>query len=349
MAAAIGKEGQLWADSWREKTAHLGPPKTLYLGGGTPSLLPLEVLAELLDTLRATYDLSQLTELTLEANPDDVNPANAQAWRTMGINRVSLGVQSLDEGVLAGLNRSHTAGQVVPAIRALQGAGIHEISADLIFGLPGQTLAGLQADVGQMLALGVPHLSLYGLTIEERTVFGRRVAKNQMAAPDEDLLADMMAWLQERLAQAGYVGYEISNYALPGHEARHNAAYWAGVPYLGLGPSAHSYDGRRRWHNPANNALYLKEVEAGRLPASPPEELSVQDRFNEGLLTGLRLIHGIDLQSLAEQTSQPIPTSLWQEAEAWEAKGYLTRQGNRLALTPSGRLLADHITSRLMA
>jgi len=343
MADAIVEEGRLWAESW----AAQGPPKTLYLGGGTPSILPIETLSRLLEGLRSGYDLSGITELTLEANPDDVTPEMAQAWQTLGITRVSLGVQSLNEEVLAGLNRSHTAGQALQAVAWLKEAGLPEISVDLIFGLPGQTMAGLQEDVERMLALGVPHISLYGLTIEERTVFGRRTAKGEMQEPDEGLLAEMMAWLQERLRQAGYLGYEISNYALPGHEARHNSAYWDGVPYLGLGPAAHSFDGSQRWQNPASNASYLKGIEAGILPHSEPEILSPEDGFNEGLLTGLRLAKGVDVKRLAERSGVEIPAGFWVEALAWQARGSLMVEGTGLRLTQAGRLLADHITAKL--
>lgn len=343
MADAIVQEGRLWAESWAEQ----GAPKTLYLGGGTPSLLPTDTLHRLLDGLRATYDLSAITELTLEANPDDVTLDVARRWKAMGVTRVSLGVQSLNEEVLAGLNRSHTANQALQAVAWLKEAGLPEISVDLIFGLPGQSFAGLQQDVEQMLALEVPHISLYGLTIEERTVFGKRTARGEMTEPDENLLAEMMAWLQDRLAQAGYQGYEISNYALPGHEARHNAAYWDGVPYLGLGPAAHSFDGNQRWQNPANNALYLKGIEAGVLPHSEPEILSPEDSFNEGLLTGLRLAKGVDVALLAQRTGLEVPPSLWVEALRWQARGSLLIDKTRLAFTPAGRLLADHITSKL--
>lgn len=343
MADAIAEEGRLWADAWKAQ----GPPKTLYLGGGTPSILPAETLARMLEGLRTSYDLSGITELTLEANPDDVTPEMAQTWQVLGITRVSLGVQSLNEEVLAGLNRSHTAAQALQAVAWLKEAGLPEISVDLIFGLPGQTMAGLQEDVERMLALEVPHISLYGLTIEERTVFGRRTAKGEMREPDEGLLAEMMAWLQDRLAQAGYLGYEISNYALPGHEARHNSAYWDGVPYLGLGPAAHSFDGHQRWQNPANNALYLKGIEAGVLPHSEPEILSPEDSFNEGLLTGLRLAKGVDIKQLAERAGVEVPASFWVEALNGQARGSLILKGSRLFLTPAGRLLADHITAKL--
>ncbi|MEJ1928908.1 radical SAM family heme chaperone HemW [Nostoc sp. NIES-2111] len=343
MADALAEEGRLWADAW----AAQGPLKTLYLGGGTPSILPAETLGRMLEGLRSSYDLSAITELTLEANPDDVTPEMAQAWRALGITRVSLGVQSLNEEVLAGLNRSHTAAQALQAVAWLKEAGLPEISVDLIFGLPGQTMAGLQEDVEQMLALEVPHISLYGLTIEERTVFGRRTAKGEMREPDEGLLAEMMAWLQERLAQAGYLGYEISNYALPGHEAKHNSAYWDGVPYLGLGPAAHSFDGHQRWQNPANNTLYLKGIEAGVLPHSEPEILSPEDSFNEGLLTGLRLAKGVDVKQLAERAGVEVPASFWVEALKWQTRGSLILKGTRLFLAPAGRLLADHITAKL--
>lgn len=342
MVKGIAQEARLHAITWPHAQMD-----TLYLGGGTPSLVPIPFLEAMLTELRDCLDLSQLQEFTLEANPDDVTPEMAQAWLRLGVTRVSLGVQSLDDAVLAGLNRNHSAAQALEAVSALRKAGLEELSVDLIFGLPGQTLAMLQADVRRMLALGVPHISLYGLTIEERTVFGRRTARGTMPPPDDDLLADMMAWLQEALADAGYRGYEISNYALPGHEAKHNSAYWVGKPYLGLGPSAHSFDGSRRWHNVANNALYLRHLAAGQMPATEAEALAPAEAFNEQLLTGLRLIDGIDAEALAKGLGLTLPSTFWAEAARWQQQGLLQAKGGRLALTPGGRLLADHITSRL--
>lgn len=320
---------------------------TLYLGGGTPSLVPIPLLEQLLADLGSCYDLSQLTELTLEANPDDVTLEGAQAWKRLGISRVSLGVQSLDDAVLARLNRNHSSAQALEAVAFLRQAGLEELSVDLIFGLPGQTLAMLQADVGQILGLGVPHISLYGLTIEERTVFGRRTAQGTMLPPDEDLLADMMGWLQSALEDAGYRGYEISNYALPGHEAKHNSAYWANKPYLGLGPSAHSFDGAMRWHNVANNAIYLRQLAAGQLPASQAETLAPPEAFNEQLLTGLRLIDGIDPGAVANRLGLELPAAFWAEVSRWQQQGALQTKDGRLVLTPNGRLLADFITAKL--
>ncbi len=320
---------------------------TLYLGGGTPSLVPIPLLERLLADLGACFDLSQLQELTLEANPDDVTLDNALAWKRLGVSRVSLGVQSLDDAVLARLNRHHSASQALEAVASLRHAGLDELSVDLIFGLPGQTLGMLQADVGKILALGVPHISLYGLTIEERTVFGRRTAQGTMPPPDDDLLADMMGWLQGKLADAGYRGYEISNYALPGHEAKHNSAYWANKPYLGLGPSAHSFDGAMRWHNVANNAIYLRHLSAGQLPASSAEALAPAEAFNEQLLTGLRLIDGVDPSAIADGLGLELPAAFWAEVARWQQQGVLQTKGGHLVLTPSGRLLADYITAKL--
>jgi oxygen-independent coproporphyrinogen-3 oxidase len=169
-----------------------------------------------------------------------------------------------------------------------------------------------------------------------------------MTMPEEGLLADMMAWLQERLNQAGFIGYEISNYAKPGHEAKHNAAYWDGKPYLGLGPSAHSFDGKQRWYNLANNALYQKELENGRLPITNLEQLAGTDLFNERLLTGLRLAKGFDYRAAASETGVPWPESNNAQVSRFVAEGYMLLMGNNLMLTKKGRLLADFITQKLM-
>jgi len=348
MLAAIGTEAELWAEPWAKSVSGGSPLQSLYLGGGTPSLVPVDLLKQLFTTIDINFNLADAQEITLEANPEDVTPERARAWLHMGITRISLGVQTLDDALLPTLNRAHTAKMAVDAVHYLQKAGLMNITIDLMFGLPGQTMAGFKADVQAMLQLNVPHVSVYGFTLEERTVFGRRLAKGAMLAPDESLQADMMAWLHECLEAQGYDGYEISSYAHTGYEAIHNASYWAGRPYLGLGPGAHSFDGLHRWQNPPNNALYMKKLEGGVLPHLALERLSPAETFNERLLTGLRLKKGIDIAQSAKAAGVPLPAALLLSAANLQQQGLLQIENTTLGLTPAGRLLADFVTQKLM-
>ena len=338
--AAMAEEARLVADYLSQ------PIGTLYLGGGTPSVLMPGQLTGLLGGIGTHLDLTQVEEFTLEANPEHVTAGNAMAWRAAGINRISLGVQTFDDAALRGLNRGHTGLQAEAAVKVLQRAGFENLSVDLIFALPGQTMADLEHDLDRMLGLGIQHVSLYCLTLEGPTVFGRRLARGQMQAVAEDLSADMMARVWQRLEAAGFEGYEISNYALPGRASQHNSNYWHGVPYLGLGPSAHSYDGRVRSWNVRSNGGYVQAITAGRLPREH-ETLTPANRHNERLMTGLRLSEGIALSELEVLLEEP-QGAAWSNTLARHiAGGSLAITNGRLCVTPGGRLLADYLAGEL--
>ena len=239
--------------------------KTLYMGGGTPSQLPLALLERFVGGLRGIVDLSALEEFTIEANPDDVTPAWCAALPPLGVNRVSMGVQSFEDAILRSIGRRHTAAQAVGAVANLRGAGIDNISIDLIYGLPGQTVASWTDSVRQALDLHPQHISAYGLTYEQGTRLWHQRERGEVVEVPEEQCLEMCRILVNMLQAAGYEHYEISNFALPDYHSRHNSSYWNDTPYLGLGAAAHSYDGNVRRSNPCDLQLYIDKVMAGTL------------------------------------------------------------------------------------
>src|SRR5256712_3929160 len=273
---------------------------TLYLGGGTPSLLPPDaisaLLTSLLDAFRATPS-RDVVEVTLEANPQDVTLDHANAWRRAGINRVSLGAQSFDNRVLQWMHRSHDATRIGDAVRTLRAAGIANISLDLIFALPAELERDWARDLDLACSLLPAHLSLYGLTVEERTPLARWVSRGATAVPNDDRYAEEYLLAHRRLAACGYAFYEVSNAARDGHRSRHNSAYWSGRAYVGLGPAAHSFDGRaRRWNTAAWEA-YRRALAAGRSPVGSEEVLTDEQRELERLYLALRTDAGVSLSA----------------------------------------------------
>ena len=310
--------------------------ETLYLGGGTPSLLPPEaisvLLTSLLDVFRATSS-RDVFEVTLEANPEDVTPDSARAWRHAGINRVSLGAQSFDDRVLQWMHRSHDASRIGDAVRTLRAAGFDNISLDLIFALPAELERDWARDLDLACALSPAHMSLYGLTVEERTPLARWISHGAVQPSEDERYADEYLLAHMRLAACGYQFYEVSNAARDGRRSRHNSAYWSGLAYLGLGPAAHSFDGRmRRWNRSAWES-YRRAVSAG-LPAVEAEEvLTEEQRELERLYLALRTATGVPLAALC----RPLPPS----AAQWVEQGWAEIRDQRLACTPEGWLRLD--------
>lgn len=323
-----------------------GAVSTLYLGGGTPSLLPDDALSFLMQAVRERYTLAPDAEVTLEANPDDIRKDRLEAWSGVGINRLSIGVQSFRDADLRWMNRAHNAVQAREAIRAARDAGFGHDSIDLIYGTPGLSDADLLENLSEAITLGCPHLSCYALTVEPRTALAGDIRKGRMPPVDPEAQARQFLLLVETLTGAGYEHYEISNFALPGHRSRHNSSYWQGIPYLGLGPSAHSFDGRiRRW-NVANNALYLAAISRGELPFEA-ETLTPVQQLNEYTMTALRTQEGLDLDRIGRNWGLPARARLEREAGELSAKGWMVREGQRLTLTVQGKLFADGIASDL--
>jgi oxygen-independent coproporphyrinogen-3 oxidase len=309
---------------------------TVYFGGGTPSLLPPEAIATILvDVSRSTPSLDAV-EVTLEANPDDVTPERAAAWRNAGVNRISLGAQSFSDKVLQWMHRTHDAARIAVAVDSLRRAGIANISLDLIFALPAELERDWPRDVDRAIALAPAHLSLYGLTVEERTPLARWISRGATSAPDDDRYADEYLLAHERLAAAGYHFYEVSNAARDGQRSQHNSAYWSGRPYSGLGPAAHSFDGRtRRWNLPAWEA-YRRAVTAGRSPVA-----------SEELLTSAQ--HRIEDVYLALRTDAGLPRTDCPSAHlpAWLSAGWVTERDGRIVCTPEGWLRLDALVRDL--
>jgi oxygen-independent coproporphyrinogen-3 oxidase len=307
--------------------------ETIYLGGGTPSLLPPETIHALLFRVpRSTFPV----EVSLEANPEDVTPTNARAWASAGVNRVSLGAQSFDDRVLQWMHRSHTAARIGEAVGMLRAAGIDNISLDLIFGLPEELPRDWGRDLDQLCSLLPAHCSLYGLTVEPRTPLDRWISRGAVQAPEEGRYVDEYLEAHERLAGAGYQFYEVSNAALPGRQSRHNSAYWSGRPYVGLGPAAHSFDGRTRRWNLAAWEAYRRAVAEGRSPLEAEETLTDEQRDLESLYLGLRTSAGIPLGRL--------PPSF---GDRWVRAGWVTVHESRLTCTPHGWLRLDSLVQEL--
>jgi oxygen-independent coproporphyrinogen III oxidase len=307
---------------------------TIYFGGGTPSRLPPDAIACLVDRLGAEHPFARHAEITLEANPEDVVPAAARAWRAAGVNRLSLGVQSLDDRVLAWMHRTHDAGAVPDAVSAARAAGFEDLSLDLIFGLPDQLERNWQADLERALALEPDHVSLYGLTTEPHTPLARWTARGAVRPADEIRYAAEYLAAHAALTAAGFEHYEVSNAARPGRRARHNSAYWGRAPYLGLGPSAHSAATGERWWNIRDWTAYERAISQGREWVAGRETLDPASCRLETLYLGLRTVDGIPASLVAAPT-----------AAAWAECGWAELVGDRLRLTIEGWLRLDALVA----
>lgn len=321
--------------------------RTVYFGGGSPGLLDPSEIFMLLTALRERMPLDQNAEVTLELNPEDLKEQSPEDWLRAGINRFSLGIQTFDEHCLDYLSRNHTAGDAQNALQKLMKSGANSVSADLILGIPGQTDASLTDDLRTLAVLGVHHISVYALTVEEQTALNARIRKGLMASPDEAQTASQFLITMDLLEELGYEHYEISNYALPEHRSKHNSAYWNGTNYWGFGPSAHSYDGHSRWWNPANLDTYIRMAAAATLPLDR-EVLSPLQKLNEYILTRIRTREGIDLKEAARTFNEKVVQGMEERMVGPFEKGWLAREGNRIYLSRSGKLMADHVTALLM-
>ena len=324
--------------------------ETIYLGGGTPSLLTELELSQIFDTIHTHFIVShdsngEPAEITLEANPDDLTPEKLTMLRRY-VNRLSIGIQTFDEATLRWMNRAHTATEAEKSVRLAREAGFDNLSVDLIYGIPNRPESLWTADLQKVLALNVPHLSAYALTIEPDTAFGRWEKTGKLPPADEELAAEQFEELTKALTGVNYEHYEISNFAQSGRYARHNTAYWQRRPYLGIGPSAHSYTGDNRQYNIANNARYIAEIERGVLPATV-EQLTTADQVNEYLLTGLRTQWGCSIGELDTLFGADFTQVQSHDLTTLYASGWLVRDNDRLRLTESGKLFADRVAATL--
>lgn len=319
--------------------------QSVYFGGGTPSLLSAEELNRIWEEIAAHYTLETDLEITLEANPDDLTAEYLQTLRQTPVNRLSIGIQSFFEEDLQWMNRAHDQEQARRCIPLAQDFGFSQLSVDLIYGGPSLSMAHWAENLARVFGHEVPHFSAYALTVEPRTALAHAVEKGKMPAPSDQHTAEQFEYLLSVLPQAGYEQYEISNFCRPPHYARHNSSYWLGAHYLGLGPSAHSFNGVSRSWNVANNAQYIRALQAGELPLET-ELLSPVDQFNEYLMTALRTRWGLSLQRL--QGLCPGSFALWEQRLKQQVeRGLVQVLGDQVLLTEAGKLLADHILVEL--
>lgn len=310
--------------------------ETLYLGGGTPSLLGGEGVRRLIGMVRERVELVRGAEVTVEANPDDVSAAAVEAWREAGVNRLSIGAQSFDPRVLAWMHRTHPAEQIAAAVRAAREGGIDNISIDLIFALPESLERNWRADIERALELAPSHVSLYGLTVEPATPLGRWRDRGEVTEAPEERYEEEFLLAHDLLGAAGFDHYEVSNYALPGKRSRHNSSYWRRVPYAGLGPAAHSFDGTRRRWNLAAYAAWESALHEGRDPLGGEEVLRNEEEDAERVYLGLRTSEGLSIHP-----------ELARRVHEWVGAGWALFEGSRVRLTPAGWLRLDALAANL--
>lgn len=358
---ALTQEIRLRASYLKRSDVSIAPIGTVYFGGGTPSLLSIDALSEIFGALYNTYAVSSQSEITLEANPDDLTPAYIARLRHVPINRLSIGIQTLNDDLLHFLHRRHTASQAVEAVRICQKEGLNNLSVDLIFGIPGQTLQSFKRDLETIIGLQVPHISAYSLTFEKGTPLWQMRERKRVGETDEELSLSMYNLLIDTLTAHGYEHYEISNFALPGFRAQHNSNYWRGVPYLGCGPGAHSYDGHSRQWNKGDLLTYINMVQKCNKTEDfdscdwiEKETLTMTDKYNERIITSLRTCEGIDIGNLKKDFGNELADYCLRTAVPYLQKRLLTWNCNastdacpRLRLTRKGLFLSDSIISDL--
>lgn len=341
MIKAIIKEAGMRKEYITEKI------ETIYFGGGTPSLCRIDDVQCLIDTMKELFTVDENAEITLEANPDDINPTKLKEWKQAGINRLSIGIQSFAEEDLRWMNRAHNSKQALNCVQLAMAHGFNNITIDLIYGTPTLSDAQWQQNVQTALSLHVPHLSCYALTVEPKTALATMIHQNKTEQVDLEKQARHFELLMQWMEAAGYEHYEISNFARPGFRSKHNSSYWKGNHYLGLGPSAHSFNGASRQWNIANNALYIQNIETGELNFEK-EELTATQQLNEYIMTSLRTMEGINfLDNRWLMTDDSTKNKIILSAKKWETTGTIFIDKNSLRLTDKGKFLADGIAADL--
>ncbi|GAA4804371.1 radical SAM family heme chaperone HemW [Olivibacter ginsenosidimutans] len=320
--------------------------ETIYFGGGTPSILTPSEIKQLIEELAHYYRISPTPEITLEANPDDLDTKKVTELRNTPINRFSIGIQSFFDEDLKWMNRAHTAQEATASIKRVQDAGFENITADLIYGFPLLSQEKWISNISQLLTFHIPHISAYSLTVEPRTALAHAIHTGKQPHIDDEQSAQQFLWLIDMMREAAYEHYEISNFALPHHYAQHNTNYWKAIPYLGIGPSAHSYNGFERQWNVSNNNQYMKAIFSQHIPAEM-ESLSLTDRLNEYIMTALRTMWGIDLNFIGQTFGYPCLRDLLKRAEIFKTHHQLIEEDTHLKLTTTGKLIADTIAAAL--
>jgi oxygen-independent coproporphyrinogen-3 oxidase len=339
MVNAIRQEIRL-----RKQDAKL-PVETIYFGGGTPSVLITQQLRVLLGEVYNQFEVIDNPEITLEANPDDLSSAYILAVQNLGVNRLSIGVQSFLDDELTLMNRAHNASQALSSVERAKKV-FDNVSIDLLFGNPNTTLDDWKRNLDRALQLEVPHISSYALTLEPKTVLERFVDKGLVSTLDENVVEAQFHHLVDTLTQAGYDHYELSSFGKAGYHSQNNMGYWQGKTYLGIGPSAHGFDGNQRYWNVSNNASYMQQITKGELPQTI-EKLSVVDRFNESIMVGLRASWGVSLQAMENDLGLRYRQHLEDQAKRFVDEGLLHIDNNALKTTPKGAFLADGISADL--
>lgn len=319
--------------------------ETIYFGGGTPSLLNADELNLLIGTITKLHTVAANAEITIEANPDDLDKAKLQALRQTDINRFSIGIQSFFDDDLEWMNRVHRAGEAEASVKRAQDLGFENITADLIYGYPLLSDTKWKHNLDKVFELGIPHVSSYSMTVEPQTALASFIKKKKQAAMDDQQSAEQFILLMDAMQTHGFEHYEISNFCKPGHYSKHNSNYWKGVKYLGIGPSAHSYNGETRQWNIANNAKYIQAIEKAEIPAET-ELLTETDRLNEYIMTSLRTMWGLDLDKL-NAIAKGADGQLNKAAQRYFENGWIEQKEHIITLTQTGKLYADNIAAEL--
>lgn len=319
--------------------------ETIYFGGGTPSVLSNEEINFLIDEVYKNYNVIQNPEITLEANPDDLSIKRIKELSKSKINRLSIGIQSFFEDDLQMMNRAHKANQAKVCLEeAIK--YFDNISVDLIYGIPNMSNQKWVENIETALSFGIPHISSYALTVEPKTALKKLIEKGEISKPKDEVAENHFFILIEKLKENGFIHYELSNFGKEGYFSKNNTSYWLGKKYIGIGPSAHSYNGTHRSWNIANNSIYIKEIQNGNLP-SEVEELTISDRYNEYVMTGLRTIWGISLEKIKSEFGKEYYDYLIKSCEKPISNGLLENNGQQITVTQKGKFLSDGLASEL--
>jgi len=340
MVEAICKEIKM------KKDRISGQVASIYFGGGTPSILSQAALQKIFDAINSTFSVDADAEITIETNPDDLTSQKLKELKQLPVNRFSVGIQSFFNEDLIWMNRAHNAEEAEDCIKRSQDAGFENLTLDLIYGYPLLTDIKWLSNITKAIDLQVPHISAYALTVEPRTALAHAIKTKKQKPVNDNQSASQFVILMNKLIEAGFEHYEISNFAKPGCYAVHNTNYWKGVNYIGIGPSAHGFDGRNRYMNPASNSLYIENLESNKLPEIV-EELNLNDRFNEYVMTSLRTMWGTDLQKIKADFGKEFLEETQYNLRSFEGNDWLVISGDKVKLTQSGKLFADHIASEL--
>ncbi len=319
--------------------------ETIYFGGGTPSLLEADEINAIINTITTTQTVASNAEITIEANPDDLNKTKLQSLLKTDVNRFSIGIQSFFDEDLLWMNRVHRANEAEASVKRAQDTGFENITIDLIYGYPLLSDQKWKFNLDKVFELGVPHVSSYSMTVEPQTALASFIRNNKQPAMNDQRSAEQFILLMDAMRARDFEHYEISNFCKPGHYSRHNSNYWRGVKYLGIGPSAHSYNGKTRQWNVANNAKYIQSIYKEEIPAET-ELLTENDRLNEYIMTSLRTIWGLDLNKL-NLIAAGASDQLKKNYSPFFEKGWLQQEVDIITLTTAGKLYADHIASEL--